>query len=147
MEQQELQQKKFRRCALSSVRGASRLITQFYDEKLQPSGLRATQFGMLAGIARVGEANISELAEMLLVDQTTLTRNLQLLKEQGLAESVAGEDQRTRLVRLTAEGERQLDAAIPYWQEAQDKIIAGMGQERYRALLKELAVVVEIVKS
>jgi DNA-binding MarR family transcriptional regulator len=73
-----------------------------------------------------------------------LTRNLQPLEKQNWVTSETGADQRTRLVTLTKQGERALAKAIPLWEQAQTRIVNGMGQERFRILIKDLADLVEL---
>lgn len=141
------EKRKLKRCACLNVRGASRILTQFYEDKFQDSTLKATQFQVLAGISYAGKITVSQLADLLLMDQTTLTRNFQLLQKQGLAESIPGEDQRTRYLIVTEKGEEAIEQAMPFWEQAQDKIIETLGEERYRAFLKELSNVVAIAKS
>src|SRR6266849_50413 len=67
-------------CVCSTLRMVSRAVTQLYDDVLRPSGLRVTQFSILAAIARLGEANLRQLEYMLAIDQTTLTRSLNRLE-------------------------------------------------------------------
>ena len=71
-------------CVCNALRMATRAITQLYDDALRPSGLRASQFSVLATIAGRGEANLKQLEELLAIDQTTLTRNLSLLERDGV---------------------------------------------------------------
>src|SRR5438874_13751675 len=67
-------------CVCSTLRMVSRAVTQLYDDILRPSGLRVTQFSILATIARSGEAHLRQLEAALAIDQTTLTRSLSLLQ-------------------------------------------------------------------
>lgn len=127
-----------RRCVCGNLRGASRAITQIYDEALQPCGLRITQFSLLSTIARLEPIAVSKLAETLVLDQTTTTHNLKLLERQGWIERTTGQDQRTRFLVLTEAGQQILEKAFPLWEEAQARVVNGFGQERYRNLLKEL---------
>src|SRR5256885_1699807 len=87
-------------CMCTLMRKTARLITQWYDAYLQPSGLRMTQCSMLVAIALAQEVPLTRLAEILVLDRTTLARNLKLLEGQGLVRVEAGEDKRVRLVRL-----------------------------------------------
>lgn len=129
------------RCICFNVRRTDRVLTQFYDEVLAPSGLSAPQFGLLSTIAQVAPVTINHLAEMMNMDRTTLTRNLDLLVKQGLVQNEEGEDRRMRLVLLTEEGEQALERAWPLWEEAQARIERALGGERFDALLNELATV------
>lgn len=126
-------------CACFNLRKASRTVTQLYDEILQPSGLLATQFTLLVAIALAGSVTITRLAEELVMDRTTLTRNLKPLERQGLLEIAPGQDQRTRVVTLTASGHEALALAIPLWEQAQASVVEGLGQKRWSTLLSNLS--------
>ncbi len=134
--QEELAQ--LRTCACSNVRKAARVVTQQYDEMLQPSGLRATQLAMLVVIARQGPLTLTDLTEALVMDQTTLTRNLKPLEKRGLVERVHGIDRRTRNVSLTPKGLKAVMKALPLWKRAQAKILRTFGETRFQKLLDEL---------
>ena len=75
-------------CVCSTLRMVSRAVTQLYDDILRPSGLRVTQFSILATMARSGEANLRQLEAGLAIDQTTLTRSLNLLERDRMIERV-----------------------------------------------------------
>jgi DNA-binding MarR family transcriptional regulator len=79
--------KKLRWCACPNLRGATRLITQFYDKQMKPSSLRVTQFNLPFALAIEGSITVTHLAEKLHIDRTTLTRNLNLLEHEGLIEN------------------------------------------------------------
>jgi DNA-binding MarR family transcriptional regulator len=130
-----------RRCACANIRRTDRVVTQFYDEILAPSGLNAPQFTLLATLAEVAPITIHRLAQIMDMDRTTLTRNLGLLIKQHLVHSGEGEDRRMRLVQLSKEGEQALRRAWPLWQEAQARIERALGRERLEALLTELSAV------
>jgi DNA-binding MarR family transcriptional regulator len=130
-----------RRCACATIRRTDRVITQFYDEILAPSGLYVTQFTTLATLAEAAPITINRLAELLVMDRTTLTRNLELLTKQHLVRIEEGQDRRIRLVFLTQEGEQALRRAWPLWQEAQARIERALGRERFEGLLTDLSAV------
>jgi len=117
------------------------MLTQQYDEALQPVGLRSTQFSILAVVAHVDAITITELADFLVMDRTTLTRNLKPLEKQELVETIPGEDRRTRMISLSKTGLAKLKQAIPLWQEAQQGFINYMGDKRFEHLLGELSYV------
>ncbi len=131
-------------CACLNVRKAARAVTQLYDEVLQPSGLRVTQFTLLVAIALAGEAPVTQLANALVMDRTTLTRNLALLEHQGLVAIARGTDQRTRMVTLTNQGREALVKALPLWEQAQTRFVSGLGCERLNTLLADLSDVVSL---
>src|SRR5271166_7049437 len=92
-------------CNCLAVRQAARHITQFYDQFLAPSGLRTTQFSILARLRRLGPMTINALAAELVMDRTTVGRNLQPLEREGLVAVVKGRtDRRSREIHLTGAG-------------------------------------------
>lgn len=132
-------------CACANLRQAARAITQFYDAILQPSGLRATQFTVLVAISLNEQIAITELAERLGMDRTTLTRNLKPLEKQGLVESNSGEDRRTRVVTLTDQGQETLQIARPLWEQAQQQAVEALGPEKFTQLLANVLEIVSLV--
>jgi DNA-binding MarR family transcriptional regulator len=125
----------------------TRTVTQLYDDILRPSGLRVTQYSILSAIARVGEANLRRLEDALAIDQTTLTRSLNLLERNGLTERAPHPDRRVKAMRLTSRGRRILKAARPLWAQAQDQVLRELGTTAWadaqRRLARLLSVVVE----
>ena len=114
-------------CTCLNIRKAARAVTQFYDHALRPSGLRATQFSVLVGVRRSGPLTLTQLAEKLAMEQSTLTRNLRPLTREGLLQTAPGGDRRTREVKITEKGERRLKLALPLWRAVQGEMAARMG--------------------
>ncbi len=133
-------------CACGNIRRTDRAITQFYDQALAPSGLYTTQFTLLATLAKTAPIMINRLAEIMVMDRTTLTRNLRPLTKQGLVRVEEGEDRRAHLVLLTREGEQALLRALPLWKEAQARIVGALGQERFDHLLTDLSAVTALTR-
>lgn len=125
-------------CACFNIRKASRVVTQVYEEVMSETGLRGTQFTVLVMVMANESITITQLAEKLVMDRTTLTRNLKPLEKQSLIEIVPGADRRTRAVRLTDAGHEMLATALPLWRKAQQKISDFMGAERLDNLIGEL---------
>jgi len=125
-------------CLCHNLRKTSRLLTQYYDEALRPSGLRITQFTLMATVAEMGEVAFIPLAEFLGMDRTTLARNVEILVRDGLAGVVAGtSDRRQQMVSLTEFGESRLAEAMPLWQAAQRAALRKAGE--LEPLLEQLA--------
>ena len=122
-------------CTCANLRKASRLVTQFYDAALAPAGLRATQFTLLATLSKRGGLPHSKLADALVMDRTTLTRNLKPLVDRGLIEVGAGADQRVRHIALTDEGQAVLEAALPHWRRAQARLVERLGHKPWAVFL------------
>ena len=131
-------------CVCNTLRMATRVVTQLYDDALRPSGLRVTQFSMLAAIARLGEANLRQLEEALAIDQTTLTRSLGLLERDGLTERVGNPDRRVKAMRLTAKGRATLAAARPLWSLAQDRVLRELGAKGWADARRRLAHLLDV---
>lgn len=125
-------------CTCFSLRKAARAATQLYDDALRPSGLRATQFTLLALLAGHGAMPIGELAEASVTDRTTLTRNLALLERRGLVRMEPGDDARVRLAAITARGEKALAEALPLWRRAQAAVEEQLGTARITRLVADL---------
>ncbi len=126
-------------CLCFNLRKAARAVTQLYDAALEPAGLRATQFSLLAVLDGRGAVTITDLARAMVMDRTTLTRNLGPLEKQGRVAIAPGGDRRTREVSLTRRGRKALAAAMPRWRHAQTRMLDALGEHRARHLLGELS--------
>ena len=116
-------------CAFLRVRKLTRRVTQIYDQAMAPSGLTMTQYGLIAHIGRHPGIGIGDLASLLLMDPTTLSRLLKPLERQGLVLAVAAEDRRRRQLTLADEGRRTWREAMPLWQQAQDELADRLGPD------------------
>ena len=101
-----------RQCACFNLRKATRAVTQLYDEVLRETGIRVTQLTLLVAAYLSGEIPISQMAEVLVMDRTTLTRNLKPLQIQGLIAIRSGADRREKLVTLTTRGRAMVSKAL-----------------------------------
>ena len=130
-------------CNCLALRQAARHITQFYDQFLASSGLRTTQYSILARLKRRGPMAINALAAELIMDRTTLGRNIRPLQRGGfIAVGPGKSDRRSKELRLTAAGAARLRAARKAWQQAQARFETSFGVKRakqLRALLHEIA--------
>ncbi len=118
-------------CNCLAVRQAARHITQYYDQFLAPVGLRTTQFSILARLKRRGPLTINALARDMVMDRTTLGRNVLPLEREGLIVIVKGStDRRSKEVRLTELGAERLRAAIDRWGQAQAGFETAFGSSR-----------------
>ena len=133
-------------CTCANLRKAARVVTQAYDAALQPVGLKATQLTLLATLANRGDMPLTRLAEALVMDRTTLTRNLKPLDRQGLIRIEQEADQRVRKVTLTDTGARVLKQAQPLWEHVQSQIHEKLGQRKWSTLLNGLSATVAAVR-
>ena len=122
-------------CTAARVRKASRRVSQIYDRELAPYDLTVTQFGLLVQLRAAPGAAIGALAESMVMDATTLSRNLRPLERRGLvAAETDRADGRVRKLQLTLQGRATLDRAIAGWRAAQDQLTAALGADEMRAL-------------
>ena len=130
-------------CNCLALRQATRHVSQFYDQFLAPSGLRTTQYSILARLQRRGAMTINALAADLVTDRTTLGRNLLPLQREGLITIEPGQsDRRSKEVSLTSAGAARVRAARKGWEEAQaefEKVFGAKRAKDLRALLHEIA--------
>jgi len=129
-------------CYCSSLRQASRYVTSFYDQMLSGSGLRVTQFAILSRL-RPRAATVTQLAQGMVMDRTTLARNLQpLVREQLVQVRPSEQDRRERLVELTDAGRAKVEAILPAWRRAQEHFEQQFGAANGAQLLSTMRAVV-----
>jgi len=125
-------------CVCGRLRRAARALTQLYDDAMAPCGLRVTQFSLVRTLLREGPTRITDLANLVLLDRTALSRTLEPLVADGYVRITAGRDARTREVELTRAGRAAYARALPYWQEAQKVVERKLGEPRIDALVELL---------
>jgi DNA-binding MarR family transcriptional regulator len=111
-----------RACPCLAARRRARAVTRHFDAFLRPHGLRSTQFSILAMLAQRGPTGRVRLADGLGLERTTLTRSAATLARQGWIETLSTSDARERPLALTDAGRRALDAALPAWKEARNRL-------------------------
>jgi DNA-binding MarR family transcriptional regulator len=121
-------------CFCLASRQAARKITRLYDSCMQGSGIRATQFTILCQLMLRGEMPIGKLAGHLGMERTTLSRNLTLLEEKKWISVNAGEDPRSRMIGITAQGRALVRRGFPYWAKAQAHVGKLLGSDGQAAL-------------
>lgn len=115
----------FTNCYCTQFRRSSRALTRLYDAALKDHGIRITQFSLLRALRRLGgAATFSELAEEVVLDTTTISRNVKVLAANGWVTFQNTDDGREKKIRLNSAGAKKIDAATPSWQIAQDQILA-----------------------
>jgi len=126
-------------CNNTTLRRATRRVSQLYDKLLAPCGLKSTQRSIMNQIARSGSPTVSELAAALVLDRSALTHNLKPLERDKLISiTVDQEDKRSRRVQLTQQGEARLEESRKLWKEAQRRFEAAFGEERASELRQTL---------
>jgi DNA-binding MarR family transcriptional regulator len=128
-------------CYCTALRKAARNISQAYDASLRGSGLKATQFALLAELTRhtASPLTVNELAECLVMDRSTLGHNLRPLERQGfVAIKVDKDDLRSRRVVLTPKGATKFSEAAKLWKGAQERYERAIGQGQAASLRNTL---------
>lgn len=125
-------------CASLNFRRTARAVTRIYDAALQESGIRSTQFAILVGIAKKQPVSIGKLADVLVIDGTTLTRSLRLLRKEGLVAISNRSTMRQRFLRVTPRGNRVLTRSVPLWRAAHERFVASVGSSYWVDLRNEL---------
>ncbi len=121
-------------CTNFKLRQLTRRVSQRYDRVVAASGLKTTQYSLLSQIEHLGPARPSDLAAAMALDNSTLTRTLQSLIANGWAEIGPGEDGRSRLVAITAEGHAKRSEAQREWKRAQLALNERLGAARVAEL-------------
>jgi len=105
-----------------------------------------TQFTILVVIATAESITITRMAKQLVMDRTTLTRNLRPLEKQDFVEIIPGDDLRTRYVTLSKMGRNILTDALPLWEKAQQRFEQSFGNDRFQSMLSDLSETREIAE-
>jgi DNA-binding MarR family transcriptional regulator len=127
-------------CYCILLRKASRRLSARYDAALEPFGINIGQYSHLSNIRRGEPISLTELAGVMELDRSTVGRNTKVLERMGLLETVAGEDQREALLKLSRKGRALLKAAEPVWEDVQVKIDERLGDDRTGELKQLLEV-------
>lgn len=114
-------------CVAVRVRMLNRMITNIYDDALRSLDLKVSQMNILVAAAKMGTARPMEVCEHLHLDVSTLSRNVERMKARGWLEVVADEDGRSQPFRLTPQGRKLLEKAVPAWSKAQQQVTQVLG--------------------
>ena len=116
-------------CIAVRLRMLNRVVTNIYDDALRPIGLKVSQMNILVAAAKMGTARPTEVCQHLHLDVSTLSRNVERMKARGWLEVVPDEDGRSQPFRLTAQGRKLLNKAIPSWERAQKRVKDLLGSD------------------
>jgi DNA-binding MarR family transcriptional regulator len=115
-------------CIAVRLRLLNRVVTNLYDDALRPLGLKVSQLNVLVVAAKLGVARPAQVSERLHLDISTLSRNVDRMMAKGWLEAIPEEDARTQPFRLTDQGRRLLERAIPAWEKAQEQAAELLGE-------------------
>ena len=125
-----------RTCIAVRLRLLNRVLTNLYDDALRPLGLKVSQLNVLVVTAKLGLAQPAKVCDILHLDTSTLSRNVERMRAKDWLEVVPGEDARTQPFRLTAQGRQLLERAVPAWEQGQQQAGELLGDEGIALLNK-----------
>lgn len=128
-------------CILRHVARASRAVVSAYDPALAPFGLTGHQFNLMMTLGNMGPMTVGALADVLGMDASGIPRAIRPLSDEGLIGVERGTDRRQRLLSLTDDGRKRLDAATPAWSRVQTELVDAIGAGRWMSLMTELRAV------
>jgi DNA-binding MarR family transcriptional regulator len=125
-------------CLAVRVRLIGRTVTAVYDGALDGHGLTIAQLNLLAALGKAGPCPPSMLGEVLQLERSTVSRNLNLLLRHGWIEAVSSDAKGIREVALTREGRAKIESVMPQWRKAQRQAAKLLGSEGVTAV-REIA--------
>ncbi len=131
-------------CMLFNVRRAARAISRRYDRYVAHFGLKAAQFSVMIVVREHDGKTVSEMAETICMDRTTLLRNLSGLERKGLVTTRKAETGKARLYELTPTGAEMLNEAIPLWRQAQEELARDIGADTFEETVRALKVLASL---
>jgi DNA-binding MarR family transcriptional regulator len=131
-------------CACTTLRKASRAVSRLYDERLAGSGMTITQFAMLRHISREDGIALSHLADLLVMERTSLYRTIAPLERHGWVAIATAGSGRVKHASLTDAGRDALAGATGAWEATQSEVLQAIGVDSFRALEAQLRALVTI---
>ena len=125
-------------CGCFNLRRTARAVTRFYDQAFQGCGVRSTQFSILVALAKTQPTSIGDLAALMIIDSTTLTRSLGRLQMEGVLTVSPRRARRQRFVTLTPKGEKLIADSLPAWRVAHERFIQALSAEYWTTLRTDL---------
>jgi DNA-binding MarR family transcriptional regulator len=134
-------------CACGMVRRAARAVSHLYDSWLRPYEIEASQFAVLATLARLGPINQAALGRRFDLDKTTVSRNVRMLEKRGWITCSPGAGSRERRLALSARGRRQVRLVTPAWRKAQRHFRSSMGTPSWDGMWSVLKIMTRAART
>ena len=134
-------------CACTTVRKANRALFRFYEHAMAGSGVSITQFAILRALSRNGETPLSDLADELVMERTSLYRTIAPLEENGAVRIKPAPKGRTKIADLTKKGRALMNSATPNWEDAQMQVVNALGKDNWKILSQRLLTIPHILES
>lgn len=129
------------KCHCFASRRSARHISRLYDRHLANANIKSSQFSLLVAIDFNPGIQIAQLAELMVMDRTTLVRALKPLQDEGLIISTKAEKIRALMFHVTPTGKRKIKECEPFWQSAQAELEHAFGDDSAQMLRqKNLAI-------
>lgn len=125
-------------CVCTTLRMTTRSVARLYDRALGEAGLRQAGYSILSRLDAEGPFTISDLADRLVLERTTCSREVAALVDAGLLTIETGGDRRQRVVRLSREGTKRLAQARTNWHAVQGRLVDTFGTQDTDDLLERL---------
>ena len=122
-------------CVVGNLQQVARAVSRVYAEEMRSCGVKRSQFNILAVLMHTESITLSDFAERLFMERTTLSRNLKPLVKQGYVSVIlSASDARVREISLTRKGIKKFREALELWRKAQEKLLRIYGEENWRKL-------------
>jgi DNA-binding MarR family transcriptional regulator len=125
-------------CMVLNTRMAARAITRRADHRLKAFGVTAAQFSILGSLQKYPGRSVTEMAESIAMDRTTLSRNLALLERKGLVSASPAAHGNSRIAVVTQAGQQVIEDVRPAWRTAQDEVRAALKEPGFDTMLAGL---------
>lgn len=125
-------------CLNFNLRRATRLLTRHYDRVLQQFHLTSTQFSILASIIALQQVTTTELADIMNLERTSLTRNLRHVTKSQYIEQLKDNDKRKKIWQATEKGNSTFRQALPLWLQAQKEVTKNLDKHSLKQLRRNL---------
>ena len=122
-------------CLTFNAQRAARSLVRGIEAAMKDAGLSAPQFTTLTLLSGFGSQSVTQLAERLGTERTTVTRNLLVMTRKGWIAPVQATDQRLHIYALTDAGRAQLARALPAWSGFQQSLVTRLGKDKAEAML------------
>ena len=117
-------------CIAVRLRLLTRAVTKLYNDALRSFGITISQMNILVAVSHMGEAaRQGDVCRALLLDKSTLSRDVERMHARGWLRMIPGEDRRSELLRITPAGERLLERTFPAWSRAQEQAKELLGEK------------------
>lgn len=134
-------------CACTTVRKSGRSLLRYYEDAMIGTGVTITQFAILRALGRNGPTPLTDLADELVMERTSLYRTLAPLEKAGHVAIENAPKGRAKIADLTASGRIAMEEAAPNWEAAQTVVVSAIGEDRWADLSQLLLDIPKILET